>query len=174
MRRWWPFIFSSFVICHSLFLHGQHSPHSIPTVPQELLERRVSIRGGIGVAPDDAGTKSKEAQAFYDQGLALLHSFVWIEAARAFHEALRHDSNLALAQVGLSYCYVELSKPAQAKQAITAAQMLAAQSDDHVRRHVEARALQMAAEDAPTDPAKLVAYRTSLDAAIAAFPNDVE
>ena len=174
MERAWPFCFSLFVICHSLFLHGQHSPHSIPTVPQELLERRVSIRSGIGLTPDDAATPSKEAQAFYDQGLAFLHSFVWIEAARAFHEALRHDSNLALAHVGLSYCYVELSKPAQATQAITTAQTLAAGSDDHVRRHVEARALQMAAEDAPNEPAKLVAYRKSLDAAIAAFPNDVE
>src|SRR5688572_33381929 len=174
MGRMWPFCFLLFVLCHSLLLHGQHSPHSIPTVPQQLLERAVPLRSGIGAAHDDAGTKSKEAQAFYDQGLAYLHSFVWIEAARSFHEALRHDPNLALAQVGLSYCYVELSQPAEAKQAITAAQMLAAKSDDHVRRHVEARALQMAAEDAPTDPAKLVAYRTSLDAAIAAFPNDVE
>ena len=174
MERGWPFCFSSFVICSSLFLRSQHNPHSIPTVPQELLERRVSIRSGIGVTADDAATKSKEAQAFYDQGLAFLHSFVWIEAARAFHEALRHDSNLALAHVGLSYCYVELSKPIQATQAITAAQKLAAKSDDHVRRHVEARALQMAAEEAPNDPAKLVAYRKALDAAITVFPNDVE
>jgi tetratricopeptide (TPR) repeat protein len=174
MERGWPFCFSSFVICFSLFLHSQHSLHSIPTVPQELLERRVSIRSGIGVTPDDAATKSKEAQAFYDQGLAFLHSFVWIEAARSFHEALRYDPNLAVAHVGLSYCYVELSKPIQATQAITAAQKLAAKSDDHVRRHVEARALQMAAEEAPNDPAKLAAYRKALDAAIAAFPNDVE
>ena len=32
----------------------------------------------------------------------------------------------------------------------------------------------MAAEDAPGDASKLAAYRKSLDAAIAAFPNDVE
>ncbi|HEX6214222.1 MAG TPA: hypothetical protein VFZ38_05355, partial [Vicinamibacterales bacterium] len=123
---------------------------------------------------DDAGTKSKEAQAFYDQGLAYLHSFVWIEAARSFHEALRHDPNLALAHVGLSYCYIELSKPAQAKQAIATAQTLAARASEHERRHVEARALQMAAEDAPRDASRLAAYRKSLDAAMTAFPNDVE
>ena len=167
MRLLWPF-------CFAAVAFSQHNPHSIPTVPQELLERAVAIRTGIGAVHDDAGTKSKEAQAFYNQGLAYLHSFVWIEAARSFHEALRHDSNLALAQVGLSYCYIELSKPAQAKLAITAAQTLAAKSDDHVRRHVEARALQMAAEDAPRDPTKLAAYRKSLDAAIVAVPTDVE
>src|SRR5688572_27513817 len=174
MRRWWPFSLLLFVLCCSLFLHAQHSPHSIPSVPQQLLERAVPLRARIGVVHDEAGTKSKEAQAFFDQGLAYLHSFVWIEAARSFHEALRHDAALALAHVGLSYCYVELSKPPQAKQAITAAQALAANADNHVRRHVEARALQMAAEDAPNDPAKLAAYRKSLDTAIAAFPNDVE
>jgi tetratricopeptide (TPR) repeat protein len=153
---------------------GQHAPHSIPSVPQELLERRAAIRTGLGNAHDDGGTKSPQAQAFYDQGLAYLHSYVWIEAARSFHEALRLDPNLALAHVGLSYSYVELSKPADAKKAIATAQSLAATSGDHVKRHVEARALQMAAEDNPRDAARLAAYRKSLDAAIAAFPEDVE
>jgi tetratricopeptide (TPR) repeat protein len=132
------------------------------------------LRTGIGLAHDDAGTRSKDAQAFYDQGLAYLHSFVWIEAARSFHQALRHDPNLALAHVGLSYSYIELSKPADAQQAIERARALAASASDHVRRHVDARALQMAAEDAPRDPSKLAAYRKALDAAIAAFPNDGE
>lgn len=174
MRLLWPFCFLCFVICSSLLLQGQRHPHSIPSVPQELLERRVSIRTGIGDAHDDAGTTSKEAQAFFDQGLAYLHSFVWIEAARSFHEALRHDPNLALAHVGLSYCYIELSKPAEAKQAIEKARTLAAAAPNHVKRHVDARALQMAAEDAPSDTTRLAAYRQSLDSAIAAFPDDVE
>src|SRR5688572_3805083 len=174
MGQGWPFCFLLFVLCCSLILRGQHSPHSIPSVPQQLLERSVPLRSGIGVVHDDAGTKSKEAQAFYDQGLAYLHSFVWIEAARSFHEALRHDSSLALAHVGLSYCYVELSKPAEAKKAIATAQTLSTKAADHVKRHVEARALQMAAEDAPRDASRLAAYRKSLDAAIAAFANDIE
>ena len=172
-----PFRVLAFCILHSAFCisaFAQHGPHVIPSVPQALLERPVQLRAGIGAVHDDAATASKEAQAFYDQGLAYLHSFVWIEAARSFHEALRHDSNLALAHVGLSYCYTELSKQEQARQAVATAQTLAAKADEHVRRHVEARALQMAAEDAPRDPSKLAAYRKSLDTAITAFPNDVE
>jgi tetratricopeptide (TPR) repeat protein len=174
MGRGWPF---SFVLCYSLFVispSAQHAAHVVPSIPQALLERPVSIRTGIGAAHDDAATKPPEAQAFFDQGLAYLHSFVWIEAARSFHQSLRHDPNLALAHVGLSYAYVELSKPAEAKKAIAAAQALSAKAGEHVKRHVEARALQMAAEDAPGDAARLAAYRKSLDAAIAAFPNDVE
>jgi tetratricopeptide (TPR) repeat protein len=170
LMRLWPF----FLVLIPAAAIGQHAQHSIPSVPQELLERRVAIRAGIGTAHDDGGTKSAQAQAFYDQGLAYLHSYVWIEAARSFHEALRLDPALALAHVGLSYSYVELSKPAEAKKAIAAAQALAAKSNDHVKRHVDARALQMAAEDNPRDVARLAAYRKSLDSAIAAFPNDVE
>jgi tetratricopeptide (TPR) repeat protein len=67
-----------------------------------------------------------------------------------------------------------LNKTTQAREALTRAQALAAKSNDHLRRHVEARALQMAAEEAPGDTAKLAAYRRALDAAIAAQPNDAQ
>lgn len=153
---------------------AQHAAHAVPSIQQELLERAVTLRAGVGAAHDDAGTKSQAGQRFYNQGLAYLHNYVWIEAARSFHQALKLDANLALAHVGLSYAYIELNKPAQAQQAIASAQKLAASAGDHVKRHVDARALQMAAEDAPGDATKLTAYRKSLDAAIASFPNDAE
>lgn len=177
-RRLWPFCF---LAAFSLQLPAsgfqpvaQHGPHVIAAVPLSLLERPVTLRTNIGVTHDDAGTSSKDAQALFDQGLAYLHSYVWIEAARSFNQAIKHDQNLALAQVGLSYAYIELSKGTEAKAAIAKAQALAAKANDHVKRHVEARALQMAAEDAPRDTARLAAYRKALDEAIAAFPNDVE
>ncbi|HYE86774.1 MAG TPA: hypothetical protein VEA16_10495 [Vicinamibacterales bacterium] len=155
-------------------VEGQHAPHAIVAVPQEVLERPVTIRAGIGTVHDDAGATSTEAQRFYDQGLAYLHNFVWIEAARSFHQALRSDPNLALAHAGLSVAYIELNKTVPARQAIATARKLAAGASDHVKRHVEARALQMAAEEAPGDASKLAAYRKALDAAIAAYPNDAE
>jgi tetratricopeptide (TPR) repeat protein len=163
-----------FVLIFATTASAQHALHSIPSIPQELLERPLTIRAGIGAVHDDAATKNAEAQRFYDQGLAYLHNYVWIEAARSFHQALRLDSQLALAHVGLSYAYIELNKTAQSRQAITTAQKLAANAGDHIKRHVDARALQMAAEEAAGDPSKLAAYRKSLDAAISAFPNDVE
>jgi len=144
-------------------------------VPQELLERPVARRTGIGTAHDAVATKSADAQAFYDQGLAYLHSFVWIEAARSFHQALRSDPNLALAHVGLSYAYIEVNKPVEARQAIERARALASGGlPPHERHHIEARALQMAAEEAPGDKTRLAAYRKALDTALAAFPDDVE
>ncbi len=152
----------------------QHQAHRVPTVPQELIERPVALRAGIGRAHDAVTTASAEAQGFYDQGLSYLHSFVWIEAARSFHQALRSDPGLALAHVGLSYAYVELNKPDDARRAIERARALAPKVADHERRHIEARSLQMAAEENPGDPNRLVVYRQFLDAAIAAFGSDVE
>jgi Tfp pilus assembly protein PilF len=164
---------------------AQHALHTVPIIPQELLERPVMLRIGIGTVHDDAGTKNADAQRFYDQGLAYLHNYVWIEAARSFHQALRLDSQLALAHVGLSYAYIELNLSARARQALATAQTLVANAGgvsakarsaqvDHIGRHVAARTFQMAAEEAAGDPSKLSAYRKSLDGAIAAFPNDAE
>ena len=151
-----------------------HAPHRLPPIPLEILQRSIALRTGIGSAHDDASTTSKDAQALYDQGLALLHAYVWIDAARSFNAALRLDPKLGVAHAGLSVAYVELSRPAEARAAIDAARALGPSLPDHDRRHVEARALQMAAEDNPGDKARLAAYRGALDAAIAAFPKDVE
>jgi tetratricopeptide (TPR) repeat protein len=153
---------------------AQHLSHRLAPIPLSIVERPATLRTGIGRAHDDTSTASKEAQALYDQGLAYLHSYVWIEAARSFNAALKIDPKLALAQVGLSIAYVELNRPAEARAALDTARAAAAALSDHDRRHVEARALQMAAEDAPGDATRLAAYRRALDAAIAAHPKDVE
>ena len=153
---------------------AQHASHRLAPIPIEIVERPVTLRSGIGVAHDRVATSSKEAQALYDQGLAYLHSYVWIEAARSFNAALKIDPKLAMAHVGLSIAYVELSRPAEANRSIGAARAMSAALPDHDRRHLEARVLQMAAEDAPGEPAKIAAYRKALDAAIAAHPKDVE
>jgi len=158
---------------------AQHQPsHAIPPIPQALIERPTVVRAGVGTAHDTVQTTSAEAQRFYDQGLAYLHSYVWIEAARSFHQALRADPELAVAHAGLNLAYVELNKPEEARGALATArrlaERLAGSRARHDRRHVEVRALQAAAEAAPADPAKLAAYRTALWQAGEDFPRDVE
>ena len=82
------------------------------------------------------------------------------------------DPKLALAHLGLTVAYVELNAAPAAHAALERAKALA--STDHDRRHVAARALQMAAEEAPGDAARLTAYRASLDQALLKFPQDEE
>ncbi|MFM7151753.1 MAG: tetratricopeptide repeat protein [Gemmataceae bacterium] len=47
-------------------------------------------------------TRSPECQDYFDQGLGYLYSYVWMEAARSFETALRHDPDCPLAWWGLA------------------------------------------------------------------------
>ena len=140
----------------------------------DLAHKPVQLRTGIGVAHDAVSTSSREAQAFYDQGLAYLHSYVWLEAARSFNQALAVDPNLAMAFAGLSVAYTELNDAAAARDALARARALAAKASERERTWIAARARQMDAEAAPADAAKFAAYRAALDAALLKFPNDEE
>ena len=146
----------------------------VAAVPDEIVARPVTLRSGIGQAHDAVSTTSAQAQALYDQGLAYLHSHVWIEAARSFNQALRLDSSLAMGHLGMTVAYAELHDRVKARAALDRARALASTASEHDRRHIEARALQMAAEDDPAEPSALAAYRNALDAALATHPADVE
>ena len=47
-------------------------------------------------------TSSPQCQAYFDQGLGYLYSYVWMEAARSFETAARYDADCAMAWWGLS------------------------------------------------------------------------
>ena len=102
-------------------------------VPREILERPVALRTGMGTLHQKVATASQEAQAFYDQGLAYLHSFVWIEAIRSFHQALRNDENLGMAYLGLADAYVGLQDPGTARAAVNTAKTLEKQMSERER-----------------------------------------
>ena len=62
------------------------------------------LRRGIGNSVERVTTNSKDAQAYCDQGLNYLESYVWIEAARsAFIRRSVSTPNLAMAYATLSY-----------------------------------------------------------------------
>jgi tetratricopeptide (TPR) repeat protein len=158
--------------------HSHVFPQGPPPASDDLLaasRRPVPIRSGIGTAHDAMTSKSPEARAFYDQGLAYLHSYWWLEAARSFNQALTLDPSLPLAHVGLSVAYAELNEPAAARESLARAKTLAAAATDHDRVHVELRSMQSAAEEAGSwDPAALTRYREAIDRAVTSFPADEE
>jgi len=47
-------------------------------------------------------TESPECQAFFDQGLGYFYSYVWMEAARSFETAVKHDPECPMAWWGLA------------------------------------------------------------------------
>jgi tetratricopeptide (TPR) repeat protein len=149
-----------------------HAHHAIGYVPREVLNRPVTLREGTGRVHEEVTTKSKEAQAFYDQGLAYLHSYVWIEAARSFNHALRLDPNIAMAYVGLSRAYSGLDDHTSAREVLAKAQSL--QSSPRERRRIQLRVLQLDAMDDLANTAKHLAYKRAIDEAIAIDLNDSE
>jgi len=150
--------------------HAGHGPAE--PVPEEILNRPVPIRQGIGVAHEKVTTSSPEAQAFYDQGLAYLNSFEWIEAARSFHQALRFDHNLAMAHLGLSDAYIGLQEIPEAQRAFEAAQSLAAVASSRERERITIRARQMDYLADSGNLQKYFGYREAILDALKTAPDD--
>jgi tetratricopeptide (TPR) repeat protein len=158
---------------------AQQDPHAAcaapPSyVPAQLLERRVALRSGTGNSHDTVTTKSRKAQAFYNQGLNYLESYVWIEAVRSFRQALRHDANLAMAYIGLSRAYSGLENSAGAKQFLDRAKALSARASDRERRRIEIREKQLVAMENLEDSAAFLAYKRAIDSALAVERDNVQ
>ena len=141
-------------------------------IPTSLLVRPIPLRTGIGTMHEDVSTSSKRAQQFYDQGLAYLESYVWIEAARSFHQALRDDPHLALAYLGLSYAYSPIDFAA-AKAELDQAESMSATVSDRERRRIKIRALQLQAMVDTSKVERELAFRDAIDDALLAYPDDV-
>jgi len=160
-------------------IFAQEDPHAhhqgpVGWVPREILEKPVTLREGIGKLNDVATTSSKDAQAFYNQGVAYLHSYVWIEAARSFNQALKADPDLAMAHVGLSYAYSGLEDTAAARAALLRAESLKSRVSPRERHRIEIRAKQLEAIAEPENISRLIEYRKAIDAALALWPEDAE
>jgi tetratricopeptide (TPR) repeat protein len=145
-------------------------------VEPAMLERPTTIRAGAGKLSQKITAKTPAAQAFYDQGLAYLHSYVWIEAARSFHQALREDPDCAMAWMGLARAEQGLNRDTASRAAIEKAKSLEPKVTEGERRHIELRAQQIEAQLAPADKEKEKhdAYKRAIEKAIAADPSDAE
>jgi tetratricopeptide (TPR) repeat protein len=148
------------------------SHHHAGPVPQEILERPVTLRSGIGRMHQKVSTSSSAAQAFYDQGLAYLHSYVWIEAARSFRQALRLDPNLAMSYVEMADAYIGLEDVAAARAACERAQAYQGHMTDSERAWLLIRQRELGSLEDSGNRDKYVAYQQSIEIAIKANPRD--
>ena len=171
MRLRWIFIL---IIGLALPTFAQHEGHTdkIGWVPRSILEQPTTLKDGIGKIHDPVTTSSPEAQAFYEQGLAYYHSFVWIEAARSFNQALRIDPKMAMAYVGLSRAYSNLNDDSSAEAAVAKARELASGVSDKDRTRIELQAKHLAA--ARNGGEKQQEYKAALEKALAADPKNTE
>ncbi len=155
---------------------AQQSPHeghsTTGPVPLEVLQRPVTLRTGIGELHEKVSTQSAEAQSLYDQGLAYLHSYVWIEAARSFHQALRVDPNLAMAYLGLTDAFIGLQDMRTARATLERAKALEKRMSERERTWLSIRESELEFVEDPGNPNGYTAYRKSINQALKANPND--
>ena len=177
-----PIRSSIFVLCGLVLwaipLPAQQESHegheTVGWIPREILERPVSLRRDIGNAHEKVTTASKEAQAFCDQGLNYLSSYVWIEAARSFHQAARLDPNLAAAYLGISNVYVALLDIPAARSALDKAQSLSSGASDLERQKIEIQSRLIAFLEEKENLNKFVEYRKAVYDALIGNPTDPE
>lgn len=159
---------------------GPHAACAAPGEPVDpaILEKPIGLKSGIGSVKQKITTKSAQAQAFYDQGLTNLHHYVWIEAARSFHEALRLDPDCAMCWMGLARAEQGAERKAKAQEAIAKAREKGRGDavSEREKAFIGLRALQILAQNATgaEEKARHAFYKESLDKAIAAFPDDPE
>jgi peroxiredoxin len=67
---------------------------------------------GTGKASIKVKTKSKDAQAFFNQGVGQLHGFWYFEAERSFRQVAFYDTNCAMAYWGMAMANVNNSNRA--------------------------------------------------------------
>ena len=155
-----------------------HAGCAAPGDPVEpaLLERKIGMRGDIGAVHQPITASSASVQAYYDQGLTLLHHYVWIDAARSFHEALRLDPECAMCWMGLARAEQGAERPEATRAAIASAKRLASKTTPKEQAFIDLRAQQIEAQyaDGKDQSEKHEAYREAIDRALASYPDDAE
>ena len=119
-------------------------------------------------------TQSPHAQAFFDQGLALLHAFWFYEADRSFAEAARLDPTCAMAQWGIAMANLN---DARREDALRRARELRAAAPPREQLYIDAaaardRGRRTAVQNNPS-LGSTDAYRQALRRLVASFPDDV-
>ena len=147
-----------------------HSVHG--TAYDQGLRTRPWKMAGIGTVHFPVTTKDPEVQAWFDQGIALLHSFWYEEAERSFRWCLRLDPDCAMAYWGLAQCRDDL------KDELKEASKRKANVSERERAYIEA--WEASRNDASGNPADYGRRQTDgpllrgLERIIAKYPEDLE
>jgi tetratricopeptide (TPR) repeat protein len=153
---------------------GHRYPAATPALPPMVYE-------GLGNYHQTITTNSREAQAYFDQGLRLVYAFNHMEAESAFREAARLDPVCAMCYWGIALTQgsnynspTDADRERAAFAAIQQAVVLAGSVTDRERATIEALSKRHA--DAPTpDRAPLDrAYADAMREVARRFPDDLD
>ena len=147
-----------------------HTPSATKasTTPARLME-------GYGKVHMPGVTGSEEAQRFFDQGLALLHSFWFYEADRSFERAAQLDPECAMAQWGIAMAAVNEKRR---DEAIKRAKELAAKASEREKLYIAAVEARYQGERATIQNNGFLgaseSYQKAMRKIVSFYPNDLE
>lgn len=135
------------------------------------------VMSGIGKVNFPITTKNPEVQQWFNQGIALLHSFWFFEAERSFRWALKLDPECAMCYWGLSLAAAD----ERASKFLKEAGKLKAKLSDRERRYIEAweaRGPTDLPADAggnnPSDEKRSKRFLFLLEQIVLKYPDDIE
>lgn len=141
-----------------------HSTHA--SAFDSGLRQRPWVMEGIGKVHLPITTKVPEVQKWFDQGMALLHSFWWEEAERSFRWCVKLDPDCAMAYWALAYTYTNSREPNSDKRSKEMAKMaMSRRSQVTEREQMYIDFIAEAAQDKAIE---------KLQALVLKFPNEIE
>ncbi|MGH9937804.1 MAG: hypothetical protein ACREAM_16275, partial [Blastocatellia bacterium] len=147
-----------------------HTPSATKasTTPARLME-------GYGKVHMPIATKSEEARKFFNQGLALLHSFWFYESDRSFERAAQLDPECAMAQWGIAMAAVNEKRR---DEAVKRAKELAAKASEREKLYIEAVEARYQGERATIQNNGFLGasepYRKAMRKIVSFHPDDLE
>src|SRR5262245_8408658 len=119
-------------------------------------------------------TSSPECQALFDQGLGYFYSYVWMEAARSFETAARHDPDCAMAWWGLSRALEQWSKRDPSDKALLKAKDKLSLASHREQLLIKARLQEKGLEPGIADDARRKAAAKTIDELLVLYDDDQE
>lgn len=144
-------------------------------VPAQAATAPARLRDGYGDVHFSITTRSTEAQKFFDQGVALMHSFWFYEADRSFERVAQLDPDCAMAQWGIAMSAVN---DARRDAALKRAKELAPKASARERLYIDAVEARYSGERTTVQNNGFLgaseSYRRALRKIVAAYPDDNE
>ncbi|HXW15553.1 MAG TPA: tetratricopeptide repeat protein, partial [Terriglobia bacterium] len=128
----------------------------------------------IGEASLKITTTSDQAQAYFNQGLRLLHCFWDFEAYRAFKEAARLDPSAAMAYWGVYEALKMTGRHGGVQEEKDAALAKAKSLSDHASEHEQLYIRAAEHEDKSGDSNNSAEYRKLMETLIDRYPEDLD
>lgn len=142
---------------------------------------RPPLYGDLGTHHQPITTTSREARAYFDQGLRLTYAFNHHEARRAFQEAARLDPGCAMCYWGIALTQgsnynspTDTEREQAAYQAVQQARALAARATERERATIEALATRHSLDPKADRAALDRAYADAMREVVRRFPDDLD